>query len=72
MTQVPPREEAQEEMPTGRELLAVVGLLMAILREELAAMVDLPILPEEAVEVAGMGAIPILALALPVLRIPPR
>ena len=72
-TRALPLEAHREEMPTGRELLAVVGLLMAILMEELAAVVDLPILPEEAVEAAaGMEAIPIPALALPVLRTPPR
>ncbi len=72
MTQVPPREAPLDETPTGRELLAEVGLLVAILTEELAEMVDLPILPEEVVEAAAeVAAIPILALALPVPRTPP-
>ncbi len=73
MTQMPPREEDQEEMPAGRELLAVAGLLMAILMEELAAVVVLPIHPEEVVgAAAGAEAIPIPALALPVPRTPQR
>ncbi len=71
-TQTLPQQMVLGVMTDARELLEAAVHLVAIQLEEQAAVVGLPTLLEEVVEEEVMVAIPIQALALPVLAAPPN